>query len=436
LGEQSARSLAWGVARGTAKPEDASAVFTFTGDESRRVAAAKLDLQRERDETQRTLDARRREFAQLGGHGAPDRISALVRIELAAAGLVQIELSYLVLGASWKPRYDARVDVASARLRLTQQAIVVQRTQEEWRQVPLALSTARPSIAVRLPDDPDPWYVDAAPPPPPPVPAGAPLARSPRTAKAMMSMSAAGAAAEAFDGVAGMIAAGEPVDIAADLAVAEVERSGTALVFHLPGQVDVPADGSPHTLSLAEFELSCRLEYVAIPILAEGAHLRAKTQNTTGVVLLPGALHVFHALPSGDEFVGATQLELTAEGADLLLYLGVDDNVTVKRELIERDTEKGNILQSGIRRVTLGYRVTLGNRTAAPQRVILKDRLPVPRHERIKLKVYDLRPEPTARTKLEQMTWELQLAPGEERRVEWRFLVEAPADLSVIGLPS
>src|SRR5260370_158658 len=90
----------------------------------------------------------------------PDRVAALVRIEVASAGEVAIDLSYLVSGASWLPRYDARVDVSSARVHLTQQALVTQRTGEDWADVVLALSTARPSAAATLPDEPTPWYID------------------------------------------------------------------------------------------------------------------------------------------------------------------------------------------------------------------------------------------------------------------------------------
>lgn len=223
----------------------------------------------------------------------------------------------------------------------------------------------------------------------------------------------------------------------AEMAVAgaEVERSGVAQVYRLPGGTDVPSDGRPHTLGTGEDDLPCRFEYAAMPAVAAGAHLRALATNTTGRVLLPGALHVFHAGAEGDEYVGATRLELTAENADLKLYLGVDDNVTVKRELVERDTDRGSLLQMGIRRVTIGYRVTLGNRTSSPQRVILKDRLPVPRNEKVKLKVLDIRPQPTERTRLDQLTWETQLAPNEVRRIEWRFVVESPGDLTLTGLP-
>ena len=94
-----------------------------------------------------------------------------------AAGEVQIELSYLLYGASWRPRYDARVDAAAGRVKLTQQALVSQRTGEDWANVALALSTARPSAATRLPDEPDPWYLDLYKPAPPVPPAAARAAR-------------------------------------------------------------------------------------------------------------------------------------------------------------------------------------------------------------------------------------------------------------------
>ena len=42
---------------------------------------------------------------------------------------------------------------------------------EDWSDVALALSTARPSAATRLPDEPDPWYLDLYRPAPPPAPA-------------------------------------------------------------------------------------------------------------------------------------------------------------------------------------------------------------------------------------------------------------------------
>jgi uncharacterized protein (TIGR02231 family) len=257
-----------------------------------------------------------------------------------------------------------------------------------------------------------------------------------------MAMRAKGGALSEADGVmlqsvpmTAAYAAAPVEEVEVEHAAAEVERSGTAQLFRLPGQIDVPSDGAPHTLGIGAYDLPARLDYVAEPVVAAGAHLRAMATNGSGRVLLPGELHVFQVGVAGDEYVGRTHLELTPENAELPLYLGVDDNMAVKRELIQRDTDKGSLLQRGIRKATLGYRVTLTNHTGAAQRVVLKDRLPVPHNERIKLTNVEIHPQPTSRTGLEQLTWDLQLAPNEERRIEWRFVVESPTDAEVVGLP-
>jgi uncharacterized protein (TIGR02231 family) len=443
LGDQSARRMASGIAASTARPEDASALFTFTGEEAERLATAKLALDTLREELQRELHARERELRELSG-GGTDRIAASVRVGTAAAGKLTLELSYLISGASWTPRYDARVDIAASQVGLVQQALVSQQTGEDWHAVSLSLSTAQPSLAVTLPDEPDPWYIDIYSPPAAPMTVSGGVAAMPATVlrsfakrAAPLSQPQAGeiysdtATAEYDEGVA--YAANMPE--LPPIPTIPIERSGAAQVFRLPSSVDVPGGGSPHTVSLGEYALPCRVEYVAAPVIAPGAHRRAIASNTTGAVLLPGELHVFQAGAESDEYVGATRLELTAEGADIKLYLGVDDNMTVKRELVERETDRGTLLQNGVRRITFGYRVTLTNRTTSTQRVTLLDRLPVPRHERIKLKVLDLRPQPTSRTRLEQLAWDLQLAPDQQQRVEWRFVVEAPADIKLDGLP-
>jgi uncharacterized protein (TIGR02231 family) len=336
LGEQSARSLAWGLARGTAKPSDASGLLAFTDEEAQRLAAARQEIQRQRTESQRTLDARQREFARLTGAYQPDRLTAVVRIETAEAGEVTVNLSYLVYGAAWHPRYDARVDAEAARVQLTQQGLVTQNTGEDWRQVALALSTARPSATVRLPDEPDPWYLDVYQPPSQPVPHSAM-----RKLTATRAPMAFGGAADGMMPMSQSIASADMYQAREmELATADVEQSGAAQVFHIGGRSDVPSDGSPHTLGIGAYALPCRLEYISEPVVSEGAHLRALPKNTTGTVLLPGEMYVFHAGAAGDEYVGATQLELTAQDAELTLYLGIDDNITVKREMIERDSPR------------------------------------------------------------------------------------------------
>jgi uncharacterized protein (TIGR02231 family) len=439
LGEQSARRIANGIAQSTARPEDASALFTYTSEEADRLVGQKLELDTRAEELTREVEARERERRELSSGASPDRVAASVRVQVAVPGELEIELSYLIARASWRPRYDARVQVAEGEVSLVEQALVWQQTGEEWRGIALSLSNARPTEAISLPDEPDPWYIDMAAPVAREVSMGAPLGARMSSFQAMRANIGPQSGYADSSAVPEMTSEPETIDWMgadqAELAEAPVERSGAAQVFRVPGNIDIPDDGAPHTLGLGEHKLPCRFEYVAAPVIAPGAHLRAIAINSTGAVLLPGELHVFHAGPDADEYVGATQLARTAEGAEIKLYLGLDDNITLKRELIERDTDKGSLLQTGIRRITFGYRATLGNRTSQPQRIVFLDRLPVPRHEKIKQRVLDLRPQPASRTRLEQLTWELTLAPDQEQRIEWRFVVEAPAEMQVLGLP-
>ncbi|HZC05541.1 MAG TPA: mucoidy inhibitor MuiA family protein [Ktedonobacterales bacterium] len=427
LGEQAARSLAYGLIRGTAQPEDPARIFALTRDESERLTGTTLDTQADRERVARELEARKRELEAASGSTGPDRYAATIRVQTASAGAIAFEVSYLVYSASWTPRYDARVDTTTDKVSFSQQAQVRQWSGEDWADVRLAISTARPSAALALPDEAPVWYLEQRAPMPP---------FQPRAYASMRSAHGAGAPGEQAAPMAAMIAPDEASFTDMTIASAEVERAGAAQVFHIGGGSSIPSDGQPHTVGLGDDDLPARLEYVAAPVVADGAHLRAVTLNATGHTLPAGPMHVFHSGATGDEYVGETPLKATAEGAPLKLYLGVNDNITVKRELVERDTDRGNLLQGGVRRTTIGYCLTLANRTDSPQRVVLLDRLPVPKHERIKVKSLEMRPQPSNQTKLDQLTWEFALPPGEERKVEWRILVESPADLDVAGMPS
>jgi uncharacterized protein (TIGR02231 family) len=60
-------------------------------------------------------------------------------------------LSYVVSGASWEPSYDIRIQTKAQTAQLFYYATVVNQTAEDWRDVHLTLSTAKPSLSARPP---------------------------------------------------------------------------------------------------------------------------------------------------------------------------------------------------------------------------------------------------------------------------------------------
>lgn len=434
LGDQAATDMARGLALSRIQPEDCGSFFTFASEQARSLDETELDLAEQHARLQRDIQARQRELHQLTGSRSADRLAAVVEVTLPTAGDFTLELSYVLAGAWWTPQYDVRVDTEQRQVELTYQGMVTQNTGEDWQQVGLSLSTARPSSVTRVPDL-APWYLH--------VPMAFPVAAA-RKARGIPFGALGGMASSDFLSApapaqpASIAAEEAPAvfdqldrPVAAEVATASVEQAGGALLFHAGRSADVPSDGSPHAITIARDQLSCEFDYVTAPIQEEVAHLRATITNTTERVLLPGKAHIFH----GDSYMGFVALEKIAPREEFKLFVGVDDAIRVKRELREKDVDKGSLLQSNTRRVTYTYRVQLRSYRATPERVTLRDRLPVPQHERIKVRVLEIRPEPDERTKLDLLTWEFTLPPNEERTFEVRFSVEHPRDLVVKGLP-
>jgi uncharacterized protein (TIGR02231 family) len=439
LGEQS-RDFAKGLAQGQMKPQDCTDFFSFMAQLALQDAQAAQELEVQLKQVQQEIEAKERELAQKQGGRRPDRLAALITVELATAGDFDLELSYLVMGASWHPQYDVRVQMndeqGEGQVELTYVGVVQQSTGERWENVGLSLSTARPSLAAVLPEL-EPWYLNIyTPPPPPPMPM---LAQASPAATVLSPYSRAQAPSQAaplatmsLDETA--YAQQEEVvalPTVATVATATIEHTGTALVFRAGRSVDIPSDNSPHKTTIARDNLPCVFDYVSAPGIEEHAHLRATITNTTERVLLDGEASIFLS----GEYVGTTKVKMTAPAEKFKIFLGIDDGIKIKRELTERAVDKGNLLQSDIRRITYTYRITVHNYTAFPKRIVIRDHLPVSQHERIKVKVQSVQPPPTERTKLELMVWQFTLSADGEQKIEYRFVVEHPQDVKVIGLP-
>jgi uncharacterized protein (TIGR02231 family) len=434
LGEQS-RDFARGLARGQMKPQDCADFFRFTADQALQDAEAAQSLDIELNQVQREIDAKARELARKQGIGDPDRRAAVITVVLAEAGELSLEVSYLVMGASWHPQYDVRVQKApdqnNGDVELTYVGVVQQSTGERWENVGLSLSTARPSLAAILPEL-DPWYLNVYIPPLPRVPYAASPQGGLKMARAMV-----GAAPVALSADIAMAEAADDMEeqqlqsqVAASVATATVEQTGTALVFHVGRSVDIPSDNSPHKTTIARDNLPCAFDYVSAPVLDEHVHLRATIHNSTERILLPGDASIFLS----GEYVGTTIVKSTAPTETFKIFLGIDDGIKVKRELIERNVDKGSLLQGGVRRSTYAYRLTVHNYAPSPRDVVIRDHLPVSQHERVKIKVLGVQPTPKERSKLEIMKWVFTLAADAEQQIEYRFTVEHPQDMRITGL--
>jgi uncharacterized protein (TIGR02231 family) len=210
-------------------------------------------------------------------------------------------------------------------------------------------------------------------------------------------------------------------------AVAEVSDAGAALTYQLSGRADIPGNGDPRKVTIASFPLKPKLDYVTAPKLQAACFRRALVKNDSAYSLLAGQAQLFE----GDDYLGATQLEFVAPQQEIELFLGADERMRIERELTLRDVDKN--LLGDRRRIRYGYTLTLDNLRGAPQTVTVRDQLPVPRDEQIKVRLDSADPRPTEHDDLNLLEWKLEAKPG-KTEVKFEFTVEHPRTMDVLGL--
>jgi uncharacterized protein (TIGR02231 family) len=215
----------------------------------------------------------------------------------------------------------------------------------------------------------------------------------------------------------------------AEAAMAEVDKSGTAVTYAIPGIVGIPPDGTAHKVTVARFRLPPRLDYFSVPRLTEAVYRRAKVKNDSPYTLLAGQVSLF----VGDEFIGTAPLELTAPQGEIELALGVEDRIKVERELKRREVDKRLI--SGRRHQAYGYEIRLENLLPIKAILQVQDQIPVAKHEDIKVKLEACEPKPSEQSELNILKWEFGLESKEKRTLRFDFSVDNPQGMDLIGLP-
>lgn len=109
---------------------------------------ASLKKRWELDDKKRTLTEKKNqlqtELNRLNGEKGTRAKKVLVNVSVSQAGTLTAALSYLMSNASWAPVYDLRLSPSNEKDTLTYSARVIQETGEDWEDVKLTLSTARP----------------------------------------------------------------------------------------------------------------------------------------------------------------------------------------------------------------------------------------------------------------------------------------------------
>ena len=421
---------------GTAKADPAKALEQLGWANAERTKA----LQESRALAER-IEAAEREVAALeetiARRGEADRVerAAIVRLAVPRACPVDLDLTYLVDAAAWRPAYAIRAAGDRSGTVIEYDAVIAQSTGEPWDDVRVSLSTAEPGDAAR-PGEVEPVWVDEA---PPAVGYAGGVANGAPSDPGMPGRRRGGTGGLVGGGMSKAKAADRISELAADAGVVE---AGIAATFELPRRTSVPSDSArSQRTRIASIEPTVRFVHVAQPLVDEGVYLRGDMANASTYQLLPGTAQVY----MGGDLIGDTRMPSVAPKSEFKVFFGPDRAVRARREVLSKVLGTAGLF-GGSSAVTWKHRVTLDNGTGRELDVELLDRRPSSRDAKIEVKVADLSA-PLSKDaayvdgpqKSGILRWDLKVpaaARGDAAMpVTWSVQATYPKDVQVTPLP-
>ena len=395
---------------------DLENILSFLDAELKDIYAQALDFELQMRGLSNKLEALKRELSQVSGVQRKLQRSIMVELEVLKEGTTDLKISYLVGGASWNPIYDARANFEKSEVELVSYGVIKQVTGEDWLEVDCSLSTAKPRIGGSMPYVAS-WFLRPYQPEVMRDKVSAPLAATYQT--------------EAFKKEAGVLE--EPAE--SEIEYAAAEEKGIAVIYNLPSKISVKSDKSEHKFPVSSQILSAEFEYSSYPRVSPFAYLGSRVTNSKGLQLLAGRVNIFL---EGD-FVGFSSIGNIAPSEEFELYLGIDENVKVKRELLEKKVDETLIagIPSRTKKTTFKYKLTVENYKSKKIRVKLFEAIPVSEDDRIKININEISLKPDKEDWEDRKgiwLWELELEPQQKQEIFYTFTVEHPRDMLVEGL--
>lgn len=364
---------------------------------------------------------------ELANEGEPPAPRGVLRVEISAAAPVaegELEITYLTDDASWAPAYDLRLDrvgdSAERALTVTRRASVRQSTGENWNQVRLTLSTARPSGAVGVePPRPIRAFLSR------PVPA--PMAMAPPREAQQGSLYGGQTAGELLTDAA------PRAETDRERVPAQEQAMATAVIgdmvsFEIPRLVDVEGDGEVRQTLIGSQTERVTPSLRATPALDDAAYMYVEFENGEAPIL-PGRASVYR----DGAFLGQRTLAYVSPGATAELAFGRYDPVRVSHHLKSRSEGQEGVFTTS-NQLEVRYEMTAENTGDETMRLTLYAARPFTETEQITVDEVFGTPasERDVNAARGVMGWTFVLQGGDDRTIAYGFDLTWPKDEELV----
>ncbi len=341
---------------------------------------------------------------------APEKDGSVLTFSvlMAEAGEVAIDVSTQEGFANWAPVYDMRLTTGDTpALDLDRSVVISQSSGQDWMDVKLVLSTARPGEQI--------------------APSGvwAPL-RQIVSEEELEKERDERAVSDRMSGSVALMDAPAPMAMVAEMApavVATADFSGAAVTYTYPGRVNIRNGVEDLRLPLDTLSLDADVWAEAVPSRDNIAYRVAEFTNTTDELLLPGTALMF----ADGTMIGFSELPLIASGADTQMGFGPLDGIVLNRMTPNRSEGDRGVFSS-TNELKEEAVITVENLTGQDWDVLLRDAVPYSEQDDLEVTVSASpapdRTSPEGRRGI--LEWDLNVPAGESADIALDYTLSWP----------
>lgn len=353
----------------------------------------------------------------------PEAVGGQLALQLLTTAEVNgtLEIRYVARDAYWNSLYDLKVENISKPLKLVYKANVRQQTGLDWKNVKLTLNTGNPSSAGTAPELAT-WFLN-------PViyirGNTSALYGSQELNEVVIvggtNLQGRAAGVDAKQKKA-MLPAPPPAAIPNSIV-----QHQTSASFDIDIPYDIAGNGENHSVVLKEMDMPAGYVYYSVPKLNQEAFLVANVKDFAAYNLLPGEANIM----IGNLFAGKTRISPDAAEDTLKVSLGRDRQVVVKRELMAQMS--GSKFMGNAVRKAYTYEIRVRNGKQEAIRMQLKDQYPVTVDKNVEVELTEASGA-TVNAETGELTWDLDMKPGETKTVRLSYTVKHPKGQQFQGL--
>jgi len=394
----------------------------------------------------------------------------ILQLSVAIAGQHNFVVSYITQNAYWTPYYDVRVDDIKKPMTIIHKAKIVQTTGIDWKQVKLSLSTSTPTQYGAAPVLRS-WflsYID-------PIRAmDSRMARnriqsfgeatSKVTSNTLSEVVVTGVGIRGQRSVSGdntplyvvngtVMTADDfaklnpndfkNIEVLKDAAATSLYGSRAAngaiivtlkeglddyvtvtdneldLTYDIALPYDVPTNGKQQIATLKESSVQAAYKYYSVPKMDKEAYLLAEIGEWEKLNLLPGEANIIFE----GTYIGKTFIDPANTADTMNLTMGKDKRVVIKREKMADFSSVKFLGSNKLQKLT--YEITVKNNKKEPIKMLLKDQYPLSTNKDVEVELLESS-DAMIYTELGVLTWKIELAPGESKKVRIGYSVKYP----------